>query len=107
MKCKGKLICNAGAQWLGVLAPSFVVHMEQESKSVPTWLNSFPKVVLTQGKTATEAGLHCTTAHIRELTLFIAFLPLLRTRFVSPGLQIWEQKTLPQHGHGSISLAQP
>ena len=59
---------------MGVLAPSFVIHMGQEIKSVPTWLNSFPEVVLAQGKTAMEAGLHCTTADITADT-FDSFSP--------------------------------
>lgn len=77
MKCKGKLICETGAQWLGVLAHFSVIHTWPDIKSVSTWLNSFPEVVLAQGEAAVEARLCCPTAHVTELTFLIAALSQL------------------------------
>lgn len=75
--------------------------MGQEIKSVPAWLNTVPEVVLAWGKRAMEAGLHCTTAHITELTLLKAFLPLLCT-----AVAVCPTRTADLEG-GELSTAWP
>lgn len=109
MKCKGKLICKAGAQWLGVLAHFSVIHTGPDIKSVSTWLNSFPEVVLAQGKAAVEAGLCCPTTHITELTLVIAFLPQLCAAarvFSHQDCRSGRRQTLPSQPYMQLSHSQ-
>lgn len=103
MKRKGKLICNAGAQWLGMLAPSSLLF---------TWGRRLSKAYLVKWLSSSSAGMGqdsngSRTPHSTYCRADTFDSSTQQPWYISPGLQFWEEASPPQHGPGSSRLTQP